>query len=1289
MYKLKKIIILFIFLNFCLSIFLNSAQSGCTYTHCSISTYFDSSKGSITPTSYYSSVYVEKGSNQLFVITPNIEYEISGVMIDFVNQVITDTEKFEYTFYNVYSSHWIIAFFSKKDPNSVDNDNDGFSENQGDCNDNDPTIAPGKAEICEDGIDQDCSGTDQECFASSICVEISDIPLETQFQAAAPNIMLLMDNSGSMDWSFITVENDGKFNGYSYVFSNPGDNIGNYQVLPLYQRPMWKSQWSGYNKMYYNPNIKYDPWPNWVNLSVTDTPDWPEAPNANPNRPRSNPIKNDYVFNLDSTYCQIGDINIINAHYYVWSFIESKAYLIILDGEIKYYAVNNNGSLVISSGELEFSILPPADVMPGRTYAEERQNFANWYSFFRRRELTAKAALAEVIVGMEGVNIGMKTINSDVNQGVLPVKVRGEADKTGDLLEILYSMRSLPQGTPLRSGLKSIGQYYHQDDGLTGDIGQSPFAAKEDGGECQQSFTIVMTDGYYNGTSPNVGNTDGDNDTYFDGGCFGDNYSDTLADVAMKYYERDLSMSLDDLVPSNLNDEAPHQHMVTYGVSFGVFGTINPDQYLQCPTLCPQWPDNDTNQRRIDDMWHATVNGRGKYLSADNPQQLINALNNLKQDIENRRGSGASVTTNAMDLKENTVLYQTLYQTDYWRGDLRAYPIDVNTGAMNENYLWSSSEEMDLRDWDQDRKIISYNGSYGITFRISSLSEQQRISLHTTYQEAEKILNFLRGDDSNCQLNGGLFRNRSGKLGDLVHSAPILEDGILYVGGNDGMMHAFDSSSGIELFAYVPNLVYSNLRFLAEPSYTHKFYVDLTVYTKYINDTNQKLLVGGLAKGGKGYYCLDISTSITSGIRSDDEATIAGKIPIWEYPDSNSPLISPNEDDDLGYTFSSAYIINSQIGWVVIFGNGYDSVNGKAMLFVLDAFTGEKLKVIDTGIGNSTDKCNGLSSPALIDVNWDKIVDFAYAGDLLGNLWKFDLRSSNINDWKVYHRNNSDEPEPLFTAKSSDEESIQPITVRPDVMKHCVSRYKGYLILFGTGKYIGDDDFKDTSTQSIYAVWDWSEFFEEESEIDSPKLYYGSFMPPDSNGLRKFSNLDGKNEFGNLTLLQQTEIYFSDNIRVLSDNDIEWYDLTKNEGKHLGWYFDFTQVREKVIHPPVFRDGNALVISSIPLNSPCSAGGKSLFHEMDACSGGRLNEPNFDINNDNSIDDKDMINIGTEANPIMVAPTGKQFVGMIFPPSILSMSDKDLKFFSNSLGRIETLAEKKNRRGFFYWMEKL
>ena len=1262
-------------------------------------------------------------------------------------------------------------------------------------------------------------------------LDISDEPLEVKILSAPANIMFVLDNSGSMDWEFMTDNTDGKFEGnIEYLFDDPGDNNykppdSNGTVLPVADRGKWKSQWSGHNKIFYNPGVDYYP--------------WPTKPDADTSSPRSNPENATPTITLNDEYVAIGAVSVKNAHYYVWDDANQdgivdnlEVYLVnFVGGTREYYQFNDDGDGVVEAGELISIAALPESITPKfkdelgneivKTDAEDLQNFANWVSFFRRRELTAKAAVAIIINGLQDVNVGFYSINPDLRQTVLPVKVdpaaniivdnqdsryqeSGQwaestapneyndssrytretgasatwtpdlpeagiynvyawydflgtrdtnalytinhtsglttvrvnqktfvsqwrligtfqfdagssgsvtvtrdsqstglstgadavmfervggtgltADETVTLLNLLFGLNS-DGGTPLRSALKAVGQYYHQDDGQTGGLGASPFASSAEGGACQQAFAIVMTDGFYNGGSPNVGNQDGS-----EGPPYADAFSNTLADVAMKYYKEDLASRLADEVPTNACDRATHQHMVTYTVAFGATGTLTPPEddpcFLDSATPIPVWPDpNSGDHEKIDDLWHAAVDGRGLFFSASPPEELIDTLKTLFKNLVARSGSGASVSVNSEQLNTSTVLYQGSYDSNDWTGDVTAYQVNPATGEVlrdPSDILWHASDQLQTLS-PNNRKIVTYDGtSDGIPFRAARLTPAQKTALDSNWATdtanptlVEKIVDYLRGREITD------FRIRTRKLGDIVHSAPLLVGNTLFVGANDGMLHAFHAVTGLERFAYVPNLVFDHLALLKDNDYEHKFFVDLTpVAVTGVGDEKTTLLVGGLGKGGKGYYALNVTVADNLDPGSSEE-TVASMV-LWEYPRQGTI------DDDLGYTFSKAFIVRSYAAdneWVVIFGNGYDSTLGHAVLYVLD-LQGNLIKKIDTGVGGD----NGLSTPSLVDVNGDFIVDYAYAGDLKGNLWKFDLTDSDPLKWdSAYGADNNndgviifsdgDVPQPLFQATD------QPITTKPDVIRHCEKH--GYIVVFGTGRYLNTGDRSSTDVQTLYGIWDYGD------DADNSE-FLGSFDR--TNGTLS-------NQPDNITLLQQsveTSITSSGvEFRVLTDFTPNWETVddpdggqnpNPSPGSNVGWYFDLPSAGERIIKDPMIRDGRAIVVSTIPTDSPCSGGGNSFLYEVDACTGGRVPVPIFDIDYNYAVDIRDRINIGTEGAPRMVAPSGMGFSGILNPPIILrGPNNTEMKLFSSSSGAVENVAEVAEKTGIYYWIER-
>ena len=973
-------------------------------------------------------------------------------------------------------------------------------------------------------------------------------------------------------------------------------------------------------------------------------------------------------------------VEIGNAHYYVQN--ENGTFLVnLFGGEIEYFRViddDNNKS--VAGGELDRLELYEAEaagIVTGRSYLEERVNFANWYSFYRRRELTAKNAVGNVINNIYGVFVGIHTIHDRVKQIAIPVKVTLDGtyyDETDYLLTLLYGIYSA-SNTPLRTGLQKIGKYYSGDylsrpstgvNSLYTTTTSFPYFKADEGGSCQQAFCIAMTDGFWNGSTPyGIANADGDGNTEFDGGLFADRYNPTLADVAMHYYENDLNPDLDNVVPMNYKDKAPHQHMVTYTLSFGVDGTLNRDEWQNCPFLdCPTWPEITADQNTtIDDLFHAAINGRGMYVNAGTPEELLSALEELRQDIQSRLGSAAALATNTIQRVEGSMIYQGTYHTDNWSGDLSAMPVNVNSGNIGDE-IWSASAELEKVSFD-DRVIVTSNGTTGAPFRWGSLTtEQQSMLISSDY------VDYLRGDDSNYSSNGGSFRTRSSKMGDVVHSSPFYYRNVVYIGANDGMLHAFNSDSGTELFAYVPNIIYENLDELGSVSYSHKFYVDGTAYAKNIGDRD--IMVCGLRRGGKGYFSLDVSSVSSGGLTEDG---MAGKF-LWEY--------SGAADDDMGYSYSRAWIVKTGAGWVTVFGNGYDSVNQEAVLFILDALTGEVLAKLKTGAAG----CNGLSTPAIVDVDVDGYVDYAYAGDLRGNLWKFDLRDGK-DKWKVAFADGST-AKPLFTAKNKDGQE-QPITSSPDVMYHCdLSKGGGYIVVFGTGQYLGYPDFTSSDTQTIYGIWDWVEAWPKDTAEE--QLHFGEFTT--ERGLTNIQDNALFSAFKDLTLLQQTIEYSLSEYVVITANEINYFNPSDSEGDHVGWHYDLPNGRERVVRDVMIRQGIAIVVSTIPSSSPCSSGGSSILYQLDACSGGRPDKPQFDLNNDGEYDENDMYDVngdddtgdgstgGEDKTADNVTITGMIFDQLLFEPTELG----NRLYLNDSSGNINDVPVPEDPMGMSYWL---
>ena len=462
---------------------------------------------------------------------------------------------------------------------------------------------------------------------------------------------------------------------------------------------------------------------------------------------------------------------------------------------------------------------------------------------------------------------------------------------------------------------------------------------------------------------------------------------------------------------------------------------------------------------------------------------------------------GLALSTNDLEYRPSTDVdpnpgggkaYRPWFEAGTYQGDLIEYDIDT-TGRLTTTVdfsvsppivpaggNWSARVLIDAMDWDAGRKIITRNGGQ-VAFRWSDLSATQQVELddaaNAMSAPSSAILDFLRGDRTNEQPLG-VLRQRFSAMGDNMHTTPIyvgepnrpysFGDYLsfkvnnasraprVYMSSNDGMVHAFDAITGSEVYAYVPSLLIPRLNRLANSPYVHGYFVDgpLSDADAQFGTEWKSILIGGLGAGGKGYFALDITNPDLS-----DEASSSGndaKI-LWEI--DADPATPDGAGDDLGYSYSRAAIHRFNDGkWYAAIGNGYNSVNGHAVLMLIDVTDGS-IRKLQTGSGSAAEP-NGLSSPTLFDADSDARTDMIYAGDIDGNLWKFDVSDTDPANWGVAYSGT-----PLYTGASS-----QPITVQPDISTHPTN--KGRLIYFGTGRLFTLPEVNNTDIQAAFAIWD-------------------------------------------------------------------------------------------------------------------------------------------------------------------------------------------------------------------------
>lgn len=629
----------------------------------------------------------------------------------------------------------------------------------------------------------------------------------------------------------------------------------------------------------------------------------------------------------------------------------------------------------------------------------------------------------------------------------------------------------------------------------------------------------------------------------------------------------------------------------------------------------------------------AAAGGTSTAFDAANTATLNSAFSTIFSNIIADSGSAAAVALTSGKVVAGGKIYQGHFNALDWSGNLTAYSTDTNGDIIG--VAWNAGTILNSQNYDSGRKIITIKPStqIGIPFRWPSnpatpgateLDTTQVTALNTNASNVndgagQNRLNFIRGQTG---ISG--FRSRLiSVLGDIVNSAPAyvgppnfsysdtLEAAsynafqtlyanrtpMIYVGANDGMLHAFDAATGEEKLAYVPSKVYQNLSQLTSTSYTHRYYVDgsPTIVDTFYSGAWHTTLVSGLGAGGQGIFALDVTNPSTF-----TEAN-ASSIVRWEYT-----------HNDLGYVFDRPKIVKLNTGaWAAVFSNGYNnseadgsaSTTGKASLFIVDIATGNLIKQIIVA-GGSTANPNALATPALVDLDSDGDVDFAYAGDLLGNMWKFDLSANNVASWRVAF-GSAPSPQPLFIATDSGG-TRQPITSAAEVTRHFSG--DGYQLYFGTGKYLEATDIATTSQQTFYSIWD--------KEI-SP------------------TTISGRGDLQEQTVT--TTVSASGNLyRTTSANPVAWDAPVVAGGTKRGWFMDLPVSGERSVSKSTLYGGRILFTTLIPTSAVCGNGGTGWLMELDAMSGNPLNGPSFDVDGDGDVDAND--HLGTPG----VFPSGRQ-----------------------------------------------
>lgn len=564
-------------------------------------------------------------------------------------------------------------------------------------------------------------------------------------------------------------------------------------------------------------------------------------------------------------------------------------------------------------------------------------------------------------------------------------------------------------------------------------------------------------------------------------------------------------------------------------------------------------------------------------------------------------GSKASLSLNTTQLQANSTVYQASYVEGLWTGSLQAYAIDPDTQTVAGIASWTAS----LPAYGSRKVYTNVSGTYE-KFNSSNVSGNGWTA---------DVVNYVLGDTSKEIRNGGTLRSRTTALGDIVHSQPIYvgapnltaflgatfpgtsgdnsyssfaqnqanRESVIYVAANDGMLHGFDADTGVETYAYMPGAVLSastNPSVMANPNYgtgvnPHQFFNDgeLTVADVYYSDDWHTVLVGTTGRGEtKTIYALDITSPDPTKIKL-----------LWE--------ISGGADHPhIGQITGSPVIARTKDGWVVLVGNGYNSIDGTAALLSIPldgSSTSPTVSVYTTD--SETD--NGLATPGVWigDVS-GYVATEAYAGDLKGNVWKFDLSTAGGAGTKV------------FTTQSG-----QPITAPIALGLNPTS---GDLwAFFGTGKYLAIADLEDKTLQSWYGI-----------DVS------GTLPVKLSDLVQRKVIVETSGTAADPTTDPPTAAVAP--ARAFSQGE------TGDMSGKVGWYMDLeppdgTKEGERMIVRNQFVDGYLVGDSLIPDTSdPCAPGGRGWVMALEPFTGTNPKDIYFDLNRDAIFNNTDEVKSG-------------------------------------------------------------
>lgn len=524
------------------------------------------------------------------------------------------------------------------------------------------------------------------------------------------------------------------------------------------------------------------------------------------------------------------------------------------------------------------------------------------------------------------------------------------------------------------------------------------------------------------------------------------------------------------------------------------------------PTRFDQWDRKRSNGTTCADNSVACDGNPDNYFLARRPDLLEKSLLEIFQDIVNSSNTSPAIASS--QLRANDFKYVAKFDVGDGHGELSAYKVDATSGFFNTTPEWSAHTNLTTTS-AISRAVITNFGATGEAFAWDSLDVSQQTILKGSSDVAygKALLQWVRGDTT----DKSRFRQRAvtSVMGAVVNSNPTVQnrpnanyfpdgvtttfDGysdfvkkwltrpnILWVGADDGMLHAFNGSTGAPLMSYIPDKVFSKLPSWASPDGPKiQAFVDGSPFVGDVKVSSgwATYLFSSLGRGGKGVFALDVTDPAVFGAESR-----AGDTFKWQFT-------TDDDKDDLGYIVAepTTSTFSGEAGQVapmnngkfaMLTGNGMGSNNGNAVLYILFAdgpssgsWSGRYVKITAaTGGGN------GLSQPVWVDTNNDGIADYIYAADIKGNVWKFDVSNKDSSKWSVAYGGRA-----LFSAQDATPAAL-PVSSAMEFRFHPLG---GVMLTFATGKAFDSGDFPSTTrTDGIFGIWDSPAF----ATMDSSKL---------------------------------------------------------------------------------------------------------------------------------------------------------------------------------------------------------